>query len=192
MSKKSKIKPQSDFRKDDKCGCTRFDGRRVEDEDVRRAIRDFLHQEHARLPRPPEDLQTLQHFRERVDRCWCQLQQHGSLEERLSGACDYLQDEIVWETGTGERVIYRGWTDQQKDRIDELFQLLLENRRDLGLRCPDPSRNYPRNMRPGGLTANMFFTAEEAFDIYAAHVAHVFYIEATQAVPWSIFFFFRL
>ncbi len=108
----------------------------------------------------------------------------GTLEERLSGHGIYLLDQIVWETATGKRIRYPYWVQSQKDRLNELFDRLINNR-DLGISRPDPRRNLALRNKPSG-TRNMFLTADEAFDIYAAHVAHVFYLEATRALPWSV------
>ena len=112
------------------------------------------------------------------------MRRSGTLEYRLSG-CDDLRNEITWETATGERWVYDNWTRAQKDRLNQLFRLLLDGARDLHLDCPDPAANVSLRTRPDGATC-MFLTANQAFDIYAAHVAHVFFLEATGAVSWSI------
>jgi hypothetical protein len=117
-------------------------------------------------------------------RCQRSLRAAGSLEQRLS-QCWYLKEQIIWQTATGDRFAYDAWTEAQKGRINELFQRLLTDERDLGMRCPDPARNMGLRRKPNG-GVNMFLTAEEAFDIYAAHVAHILYLEATSRVPWSI------
>jgi hypothetical protein len=108
----------------------------------------------------------------------------GSLEERLAG-CDDFQNEITWETPTGERRTYPSWSRGQKDRLNRLFQLLIENAPDLDLNLPDPAANMSLRVRDDGATC-MFLTEAQAFDIYAAHVAHVLYLEAGNLVPWSI------
>jgi hypothetical protein len=116
--------------------------------------------------------------------CAAMLRRAGTLESRLAG-CDDLRSEITWETATGARILYDGWSRPQKDRLNQLFQRLLDGVADLGLDCPDPAANMALRVRPDGATC-MFLTANQAFDTYAAHVAHVFYLEATGAVPWSI------
>ncbi|HYO60780.1 MAG TPA: hypothetical protein VEU29_02655 [Actinomycetota bacterium] len=111
------------------------------------------------------------------------LRRTDTLERRLAG-CDDLRAAMAWETATGDRLVYDAWSRAQKDRLNDLFARLLDDR-DLALPCPDPNRNMSLRPRPSGITA-MFLTAAEAFEIYAAHVAHVFYLEATGRVGWSI------
>ncbi|HVG24784.1 MAG TPA: hypothetical protein VND45_11565 [Thermoanaerobaculia bacterium] len=111
------------------------------------------------------------------------LRRTDTLERRLSG-CQDLRNSIVWETATGERRPYDAWTRAQKDRLNDFFARIVADAPDLGVRCPNASANLSLSA-PSGFPV-MFLTAEEAFDLYAAHVAHVFYLEATGAVPWSI------
>lgn len=145
----------------------------------------ILEEFHAfdRLPgayRPQFDLTDL--FR-RI--CLSTLGQPGPLEARLS-ECGRLRSAIVWETAGGEPVPYDGWTATQKDRLDALFQALARGDADLGLSCPDPATSYSLRPAPdGGRT--IFFTADQAFDVFAAHVAHALHLEATEAVPWSLY-----
>jgi hypothetical protein len=113
------------------------------------------------------------------------LRRTARLSERLAG-CDDLQNAIAWETATGERRVYSEWTRAQKERLDQLFSLLQMDAADLGLRCPNPTANMSRRRRPDG-ARGMFLTAEEAFDVYAAHVAHAFHLECSNAVSWSLF-----
>lgn len=111
------------------------------------------------------------------------LRRTDTLERRLSG-CQDLRNSILWETATGELRPYDAWTREQKDRLNDLFARILAGVPDLGVRCPNASANLSLTA-PIGVPV-MFLTAEEAFDLYAAHVAHVFFLEATRAVPWSI------
>lgn len=111
------------------------------------------------------------------------LRRTDTLERRMAG-CQDLRNSIVWETATGERRPYDAWTRPQKDRLNDLFARLLANAPDLGVRCPNAAANLSLSA-PAGFPV-MFFTADEAFDLYAAHVAHVLFLEATRAVPWSI------
>lgn len=116
----------------------------------------------------------------------------GTLDQRLCGHPG-LRGQIIWETGTGERIPYDFWTRAQKDRLNEFFQRMIRGKPDLGMHLPDPRRNMnqrPFGSAPGTLYGNtrvMYLTQEEAFDSYAVHLAHVLYLEATRRVPWSIF-----
>jgi len=111
--------------------------------------------------------------------CRRAFRNHGDLDTRLNG-CPWLRDQIVWETGNGTRIAYPDWTPAQKDRLEELFQALLRGNDSLGIHCPDP------RVAMSWQTGKYYLSADEAFDIYAAHVAHVFYLEATNRVPWSV------
>jgi len=91
-----------------------------------------------------------------------------------------LQNHVVWETAHGQRLPYSQWPQQKKDRIDQIFQKIQNNETDLGLACPDPNTNLHR------FGKIMYYTDAQAFDIYAAHVAHVLYLEKGNLVPWSI------
>jgi hypothetical protein len=139
-----------------------------------RAVYEYLHKYRV-LPRVQFDL---------LARLQCNrsLGEDGSLETRLE-QCGWLRDNMIWETGTGERVSYPFWTAEQKSRLDELFQALERGTSDLGLSCPDMATRG----RTLGTPYNVVLTAREAFDIYAAHVAHALHLEATAGVPWSLY-----
>lgn len=100
-----------------------------------------------------------------------------SIETRLNG-CSNLRDAIFWQTATGQQVPFAKWSSAQKQRLDHFFQALLRGSANLGIQCPDPAQAL-HNRRT-------FLAVDEAFDVYAAHVAHVLYLEATNKVPWSI------
>ncbi|MDX1387303.1 MAG: hypothetical protein R3257_06900, partial [bacterium] len=100
------------------------------------------------------------------------------LERRLD-RCTALRDNIIWETAAGERIPYPDWTSEQKTRLQEIFKALVRGDEDLGLQCPDPLGSLSDNK----LT---FFSAAEAFDVFAAHVAHALYLEAEGKVPWRL------
>ncbi len=116
----------------------------------------------------------------------------GRLSDRLAADAD-LRRGLLWQTGTGGLRNYDEWTQAQRDRLDALERRLREagpdlgwaQRLDLGLRCPDVAANLSLRRRPDGPRC-LFLTADEAFDLYAAHVAHAFALEATGAVSWSI------
>jgi hypothetical protein len=102
----------------------------------------------------------------------------------LSG-CPALRDHIVWEAGSGTRVSYANWTANQKIRLYNLYQALLRGDTALNVYCPlDPLTNMAQPSAP--TARNIYLTAGEAFDIYAAHVAHALYLEARELVPWTI------
>ena len=67
-----------------------------------------------------------------------------------------------------------------KSRFSELFQELMENQKDLGMHLPsvDDSANGGSN--------HVYYTADQAFDLFAAHAAHVLYVEYKHLVPWSL------
>jgi len=101
------------------------------------------------------------------------------LESRLE-YCPILKAAIVWETGSGERHPYAEWTGEQKARLEYFFQALLRGDTNLGIHCPDPARAMAMGSN------RLYLSTDEAFDIYVAHVAHVFYLEASNRVPWSV------
>ncbi len=100
------------------------------------------------------------------------------LNIRLKG-CPVLRDRIVWEDATGVKTSYLNWTPAQKARIDYFYQGLIDDVEDLGMSCPDPKKNT-------NSTGYTYLTKNEAFDVYAAHVAHALYLESEGLVPWSI------
>ncbi len=112
--------------------------------------------------------------------CRDTLYADGSLEQRLS-ACSILARRIIWENADGERISYSDWPREKKDRLNQIFNLLLNREPNLRLDCPSDSQ--PRSY------AAKFLTHNQAFDIYAAHLAHVFLLEVTHAVPWSFLSF---
>ncbi len=114
--------------------------------------------------------------------CAESLQQKGSLEDRLSG-CPLLMNQMVWETGAGERIHYQDWPAEKKERLNVFFERLIRNEADLGINCPEAISTMPSG--PSG-QLGIYLTAEQAFNMYAAQVAHVFYVEIMREVPWSI------
>lgn len=113
------------------------------------------------------------------------LSQPGPLRNRLAAAA-WLKDYLIWERPHGGFVAYSRWTPRQKDRLDNLFRMLEANEPNLGLRLPDVAGNLARTIRPEVGGRNLCLTAEEGFDIYAAHVAHALYLEGAGLVPWSL------
>jgi hypothetical protein len=85
-----------------------------------------------------------------------------------------IQDRIAWVTGDGARQEFANWTPAQRARIELFYQHLVAQDRDLGMHLPDADK------------ARGYFTSDMAFDIFAAHVAHVVYVDAHNLVPWQI------
>ena len=103
---------------------------------------------------------------------------HTPIAEALE-ACPMLARAIEWEHERGSLQPYVEWDKARQARLEDLFQRLLDNRSNLGLSCPDTRVAMP-------FLNNVYLTEDEAFGIYAAHVAHAIYLEATRRVPWSI------
>lgn len=85
-----------------------------------------------------------------------------------------IRDRLAWVTGAGARQDYVNWTRAQKSRIEQFYNRLETGDRDLGMKLPDPEK------------AQGCYSSDVAFDIFAAHVAHVVYVEAHDLVPWKI------
>ena len=102
-----------------------------------------------------------------------------SVEPLLAG-CPMFERALLWEATPGELVPYSGWTVVQQGRLDDLFSWLMQGVPDLGLTWPDVHEAMAT------VTPMVYLRESEAFGIYAAHVAHVLYLEVTGRVPWSI------
>ncbi len=89
----------------------------------------------------------------------------NDLEGRLEN-CPILRDHIVWEEADGRRVPFAEWNQAKKTRLNDLFHMMARQYADLGLSCPDPTRNVHAS------SGRMYLSAQEAFDVFAAHVAH--------------------
>ncbi len=98
-----------------------------------------------------------------------------SLDAFLEGA-PALRRQIVWETADGRRQPFDQWTPQMRERIDACYRRFAAERPDRSLRAFEAKSS-------GG---SVYFTADQAFAIYAANLAHVLYVEANHLVPWSI------
>ena len=133
------------------------------------------------LPNRP-DLRPHVQPRDPLVRCRTALrfagQFHTPIAEVLE-ACPMLARAIEWEDAPGSLQPYDEWDVALKERLEDLFQRLLDHRSSLGLSCPDSLAAIP--------ALNVaYLTEDQAFGIYAAHVAHAIYLEATRRVPWSI------
>lgn len=123
----------------------------------------------------------------------------ASLSARLA-ACPGLDDLLLWEDGAGNVYSHSGysypaWTVAQRTRLDQLFQMMQSGQANLGLDCPDPAANLwaagqynssPGHPVRGELLTQLFFTANQAFDTYAAQVAWSLHLEVNHSVPWSL------
>ena len=122
------------------------------------------------------------------------------LSARLA-RCPGLDDLLLWEDGAGNVFSHSGysypsWTAQQKTRLDQLFSAIQTGQSDLKLDCPDPAANIWTYSQTNDAAGNpvhsqtpiqLFFTANQAFDTYTAHVAWILYVEVNHLVPWSLF-----
>jgi len=101
----------------------------------------------------------------------------ASLEAFLDQAPTF-KDRRSWITGDGKSLKFAQWTAPMKARLEFFYTRLLANERDLAMHAPTEEQIDS--------SGSAFFTSDQAFDIYAAHVAHVLYVEAKHLVPWSI------
>jgi hypothetical protein len=133
------------------------------------------------LPNRP-DFQLRGQMPDPLARCRAALrwsaQFHTPIDSALA-ACPTLARAIEWEDEPGSLQPYVEWEAARKEQLDDLFQRLLDNRSSLGLSCPDTSVAMVASSR-------VYLTEDQAFGIYAAHVANALYIEAARRVPWSI------
>ena len=123
----------------------------------------------------------------------------ASLSARLA-ACPGLDDLLIWEDGDGRVSSHSGysypaWTGKQRARLDQLFEMIQTGQANLGLDCPSPAANLwsagqtnsaPNTPVRSEFVTQIFFTANQAFDTYAAHVAWSLYLEVNHVVPWSL------
>ena len=98
--------------------------------------------------------------------------------------CPRIRKQLVWVNGKGERKNYDKWTDEQVERFDDLYAQLYVGEEKLDAACIDAKNAVSSASGSKGYT---FYTEQQAFDIYAAHAAHVLYTEAMGLVSRSIF-----
>ena len=98
--------------------------------------------------------------------------------------CLDVRDAIVWEDGLGQPLRYDWWPAYRRDRLLSFFDDLVSERLPLDINCPNLLNNManPHHDR----AEKVYYAAAEAFDVYVAHVAHVLFLELTEAVPWSV------
>ncbi len=122
----------------------------------------------------------------------------SDLDSRLSN-CEVLRDNISWQVMKKSfyrervrvpkivKVSYVNWNSDQKYALAIKLQLLLNNKR-LELKCPDIYRqdHFRRLFSNDNSSNNLFYAAEEAFDVFTAHVAHSLFLEAKEIFPWRL------
>ena len=101
----------------------------------------------------------------------------ASLEAFLASA-PTLKEHLVWTTGDGKHEPFDTWSAAQKSRLESFYTKLLANDANLEIHLPTADKIQ----NPG----YAYYTVDQAFDLYAAHAAHVLYVEAQHLVPWSI------
>jgi hypothetical protein len=99
--------------------------------------------------------------------------------ETLLGRLPNVKSRIIWTTGDGKKLPFDQWNPVMKSRISLFYQKLNAGEKNLGIHLPTLDKIHANSGRA-------YFTADQAFDVYAAHVAHVLYVEANRLVPWSI------
>lgn len=102
------------------------------------------------------------------------------LDNRLKH-CAILRDQIIWQEPDGTKIPYESWPEEKKSRLNQFFQRLDANEASLGIQCPVASRAL---VSPHYL---FYYDYVEAFDVFAAHVAHVLFLEAKNLVPWKVY-----
>ena len=90
-----------------------------------------------------------------------------------------LKSRMVWVTGEGKRLAFDQWPRPLKDRFESFYRKLEKGDKNLGMRLASVDNIDKASGRA-------YFASDQAFDLYAAHAAHVLYVEANRLVPWSI------
>ncbi|QQR81658.1 MAG: hypothetical protein IPJ69_06015 [Deltaproteobacteria bacterium] len=119
-------------------------------------------------------------------RCRTALRTAASLEEALLGDCRWVAEQMIWQTGEGGITSYSEWSEQKKSRLQDLYNRILRNDVDLGIQCP----SYEAASSPLRDTS-VYITAQQAFDIYATHIAWFLTTEVNGSIPWSLYQFSR-
>ena len=102
----------------------------------------------------------------------------GELEAWLNQT-PVLKDHMVWVSGDGKRHPFNDWSPAQQQRLDLFYRRLAAGSREMGMHGPSPTLIDPDSNRA-------YFTADQAFELYAATVAHILWVENRHLVPWSI------
>ncbi len=122
----------------------------------------------------------------------------------LFSACPALGRMVVFEYGyagpTGTDAVRLNaftWGNAHRQRLQALFEGMIFGLKDLGLDCPDPEtqlvRSGQRRNADGTVSwsgpevaSDLLYTPSQAFDVFAAGVAHALALEVRGAVPWSL------
>lgn len=103
--------------------------------------------------------------------------------------CNPLRRNIIWQEGNGTTVPFDNWSADRKQKLDTLFQGLIQSN-GTGP-WPDQALDFCKysntmfNYVDGD--RQVYFTSQRALTTYLAHVAHALYLEASNALPWKLF-----
>ena len=103
----------------------------------------------------------------------------------IAARCDRLGKAIVWVDGKGKEWPINDWTYHQVKRLHELYLQMAQDKEGLDLQCVSSFDLHNRTVS-AQRNKKIYYTRDEAFDIYAAHVAHVLWTEVHGGLPWSI------
>lgn len=101
-------------------------------------------------------------------------------------ACPSLRDSIAWLNGSGAVLSYSQWTDAQRSTLRYYYQLYALGMTTLPLDCPTPERNLDPASLAARVAGPLYFSAEQAFALYAASVAHSLALEARGSLGWTL------
>lgn len=93
-----------------------------------------------------------------------------------SPTMSWLSSKIVFTNGNGSAYPYSAWSTADRNRLKQLYQNMLSGA-PLGVSCPNLSTQI--------VGRKLYSYRAQALDVYMAQVAHAFYVEAAQLVPWS-------
>lgn len=106
--------------------------------------------------------------------------------DEVLAACPQFTNSMVWTSASGATLAYSDWNYGQKSALRHAFDEFIAGRFDVPATCPDPVQDMDPNFQFSGNAGPGFVTADAAFDIYSAYVAHALFVEVTHAVPWSL------
>lgn len=107
----------------------------------------------------------------------------GSRVNDIFVACPRIAEAIVRYNADGSRSPLSEWTAPRLERLRVILAHWLHGE-DLGVDCPNARAQSadPEGTRAG----NLFFTNEQAWDLFLVGVAHALGVEATHAVDWHL------
>jgi hypothetical protein len=110
----------------------------------------------------------------------------------ILNACPQLASHMIWQEGYYSHYVWSpsafawaNWNITQTSRLRQIYQALLRGDANLGLDCPDPTIAQQQPVDPNR-AKEIYFSQNEAFDVYAAQLANAIYLEVTGSVPWSL------